>query len=1769
MKNFKVILSFFLLLHFSVLQAQINITHSQGFQGGGVNSLGSAGATIWTYTHTGTGGQSVGANNTPGNPAGVALASEGTNGWQLNNTANASETSEITFNNITFTSPTAPNFSMVEFRLAGMGKDGDPNPDQGIDPDDFVQVRVSYDNGTTWNHEITIQTSPTSSNNVGYGFGFNSTYSKTANGTTSTVDYLPSWVRLILPAGTTQVRLRITLQNNNNQERWVIDDVRRGTIRVAPVVADFENASSAPQWTNFNVADGTNVGIPEGTINGNANSNFSTGNNGTGNPASANLFAPAHPTPPTPHGTQQRGWQLDNTTNNARRAAIAFDHAYVKEGVHNYVEFRLAGMGKTGGQGVDNNDFVELQLSINGAAYTREVRIRGNNNNNGWGFTATGEVNVNYEGDLAPTLFATNGGALAISRVKVRLPAYAFQVAARIVMANNANTERWVIDNVRLYADPSPPPAPPVPNTTFTYDGFDYYEFNDDVPEADFTPEKNQKTVASIFPSGNVSIHNYMTDGNNRFTSVNAPTSLGWAGDWFTSDGFDKYYIGGINTGTDQILVQTGSYPISSFDQSNNLVNSGLFLQTSSTGTSSVGRRLQTSTGGPFFLYNIKGAPLPAGTNPVTGGFLELHPASPIVFTNTANPSAVPTTHKTPQNEPTPALRTVTNHTRIGADGSTIWFAVMMRKGANNTNPCFVSLHRNANPWDVSPANAIQVGYFGSTPKHWAVRVGGTTYYAGSNNTTAPAATNINTYVQSSEEDAPSGTNYRGDEWDLLVLEIKYDYGTNKILTTGTADDNHRIRMYVIRDFRRNTHPADPDAGLGGTVQSGDNFSQFIANEANLNTNWDIEITGIQGDYTFHSFAFQGSGGYTGPSGLPSVTDPLYFSDAIDEIRFGSTFSSAVLYSPTVSLIRGLCEQNGGTPGEGVFPEGTFGIAESLTPEGFLATNVTIASQSFEGTGSSVATTGNTGVEWNYTATPTLGIGNFSAGNNAATGTPPSAPLSSDGTRGLQLLNTTGGVETLVFTTNNITLPSPAGTNNVYVLVDVAGMGNQAGQGVDNADDQVVFAISTDGGTTYNNEVTIQPSAANVGWNLGGATTDDPAVGTNNTISTNPGRLRIYLPNAATQVRLRITMTNNATNERWVVDNIRLEALNAGVVGEQVATAPGRYNPTSNPDAKNRNPAILADDDCPSSNNNNCPVVFENGTALIGDPPVQYNAFTGPNYTYVFNQDNRPNDGMYMVANRTGHLFGASSANPSWYPVYDNTNANKNGMLMNINAAYAKSTFYAKTAANICADTQYEFYVDVFNTLRAVRRTITNLNGTQGAQPCNPAVEPGCSQMSFAGTDQTGNSGIGAASHGDNGGSSDNSFLINPEVQFLINGKPLYTPPISIPNNRNGSSSHVNPDPSIFPAEWRRTGFTFITKPTVSSVNVAFRNIAPGGSGNDLAIDNISFRPCGPRSRIRREFSTPNFCPDGDVIRLDVGAIGAGFTDPHVLWQYSCDGGNTWSDLPLATIGLPNPMPVNNAYTDVFGGFYPGSQTSAAINIYQLSPASNPNPMVPDPNKPLRDGCMIRAVFAGSPTNLTNERCRFITTMLIDCPDPLLANDIQLSAKAQNYGIALKWQLQEERGVKEYILERSLDMLQYTPITSVVARNTGQPYSYVDVVPFEGRNYYRIKAIMQNGEIKYSNIASEEWSGKGGINIYPNPADAGVYIAFSKLFEERQKVNVRLVSMMGMLSDEREYYLEGIQKTIYLPTDKLTNGLYILEVSINGFKYVSKLVVKH
>jgi len=122
-----------------------------------------------------------------------------------------------------------------------------------------------------------------------------------------------------------------------------------------------------------------------------------------------------------------------------------------------------------------------------------------------------------------------------------------------------------------------------------------------------------------------------------------------------------------------------------------------------------------------------------------------------------------------------------------------------------------------------------------------------------------------------------------------------------------------------------------------------------------------------------------------------------------------------------------------------------------------------------------------------------------------------------------------------------------------------------------------------------------------------------------------------------------------------------------------------------------------------------------------------------------------------------------------------------------------------------------------------------------------------------------------------------------PNVSFLLNEETKYT---------TGDIQQTE--------QWNTFGFTFSTGPEETSLKLTLRNNAPGGIGNDLALDNITFRPCGPEALILPR-DIANICEDGDPIRLNATIVGDQYATPAYQWQRSFDEGETWEDIPNAT----------------------------------------------------------------------------------------------------------------------------------------------------------------------------------------------------------------------------------------------------------------------------
>lgn len=99
--------------------------------------------------------------------------------------------------------------------------------------------------------------------------------------------------------------------------------------------------------------------------------------------------------------------------------------------------------------------------------------------------------------------------------------------------------------------------------------------------------------------------------------------------------------------------------------------------------------------------------------------------------------------------------------------------------------------------------------------------------------------------------------------------------------------------------------------------------------------------------------------------------------------------------------------------------------------------------------------------------------------------------------------------------------------------------------------------------------------------------------------------------------------------------------------------------------------------------------------------------------------------------------------------------------------------------------------------------------------------------------------------------------------------------------------------------EGKKYGMIFTTPVGISQVTLKIINNAPGGNGNDLAIDDITFRACGPviEAKINGGIVPVSLCEGEKSTILLSADVSAGYNAPAYQWQISIDN-TVWTDIP-------------------------------------------------------------------------------------------------------------------------------------------------------------------------------------------------------------------------------------------------------------------------------
>ena len=168
---------------------------------------------------------------------------------------------------------------------------------------------------------------------------------------------------------------------------------------------------------------------------------------------------------------------------------------------------------------------------------------------------------------------------------------------------------------------------------------------------------------------------------------------------------------------------------------------------------------------------------------------------------------------------------------------------------------------------------------------------------------------------------------------------------------------------------------------------------------------------------------------------------------------------------------------------------------------------------------------------------------------------------------------------------------------------------------------------------------------------------------------------------------------------------------------------------------------------------------------------------------------------------------------------------------------------------------------------------------------------------------------------------------------------------------------------------------------------------------------------------------------------------------------------------------------------------------------------------------------------------------------------PLPLRLIGFKANVSNEKIDLSWNTSSEFNIKNFVVERSSDGVQFHNLTQILPvgiNGNGAAYSTIDQYPFSGFNYYRLKIVDLDGNFAYSHIIKLLMPGKGFAvtQWFPNPVHDLFHLQLQS--DKKQVVQFYVFDVTGRLLQSNAISVKEGVNDASISLVNLANGFYII-----------------
>ena len=167
-------------------------------------------------------------------------------------------------------------------------------------------------------------------------------------------------------------------------------------------------------------------------------------------------------------------------------------------------------------------------------------------------------------------------------------------------------------------------------------------------------------------------------------------------------------------------------------------------------------------------------------------------------------------------------------------------------------------------------------------------------------------------------------------------------------------------------------------------------------------------------------------------------------------------------------------------------------------------------------------------------------------------------------------------------------------------------------------------------------------------------------------------------------------------------------------------------------------------------------------------------------------------------------------------------------------------------------------------------------------------------------------------------------------------------------------------------------------------------------------------------------------------------------------------------------------------------------------------------------------------------------------------------NSLWLKAEQNPGAVKLSWTTTLDP--VEQFIERATGGINFQTLAKVVSAQR----AYTDAQSLAGTNFYRVKAVQDDGQPVYSNIVKTTTIGPGTINIYPLQV-TDITTVFINV-DKQHKTNVVLSDMSGRTLIKKGILLNSGLNKVPLDLHAFAAGVYFVTVMLNEERVVKKVV---